>query len=119
MELYAMSSVVERKLFNTLLAALCGVAVLLCAADVRAQEEDPLKSLELKLEGECDKANSRLWVVNNHATRTIIATLRWNLAGAKRIVTDQFQVVPSARLEIGCAAQADIVVARFADAPAP
>jgi hypothetical protein len=114
-----MSSVVEKKSSNALLAALCGVAVFLCATNARAQTEDPLKNLELKLEGECDKANSRLWVINSHESRTIIATLRWNLAGAKRIVTDQFQVLPSARLEIGCAAQADIVVARFADAPPP
>ena len=109
-----MTRAVEKLLIRALLAGLCVVSVSAYAAD-----EDPLKSVELKLEGECDKANSRLWVINNHASRTVIATLRWNLAGAKRIVTDQFQVLPSARLEIGCAAQADIVVARFADAPAP
>jgi hypothetical protein len=119
-----MTRAAEKQSLTGLLTALCGVAVFLCAASARAQveaarTEDPVKSVELKLEGECDKANSRLWVINNHQTRTIIATLRWNLAGAKRIVTDQFQVLPSARLEIGCAAQADIVVARFADAPSP
>jgi hypothetical protein len=109
-----MTRAVEKLLVRALLAGICVVGVSAHAAD-----EDPVKSVELKLEGECDKANSRLWVINNHQTRTIIATLRWNLAGAKRIVTDQFQVLPSARLEIGCAAQADIVVARFADAPSP
>jgi hypothetical protein len=109
-----MTRAVEKLLSTVLLAVLCTVAGPALAAD-----EDPVKNLELKLEGECDKANSRLWVINNHASRTIIATLRWNLAGAKRIVTDQFQVLPAARLEIGCAAQADIVVARFADAPPP
>jgi hypothetical protein len=109
-----MTRAVEKLLIRALLAGICVVS-----ASAHAADEDPLKSVELKLEGECDKANSRLWVINNHQTRTIIATLRWNLAGAKRIVTDQFQVVPSARLEIGCAAQADIVVARFADAPSP
>lgn len=109
-----MSRALKKSLSSALLAGLCSVVAPAYAAD-----EDPLKSVELKLEGECDKANSRLWVINNHASRVIIATLRWNLAGAKRIVTDQFQVLPSARLEIGCAAQADIVVARFADAPPP
>jgi len=109
-----MTRAFEQLLKRTLLAGLC-----MAAGGALAAEEDALKSVELKLEGQCDKANSRLWVVNNHATRAIIATLRWNLAGAKRIVTDQFQVLPSASLEIGCAAQADIVVARFADAPPP
>jgi len=108
-----MSRGYKKLLTLTLLAGLC------IAAGPAMGEEDAVKSVELKLEGQCDKANSRLWVVNNHLSRTIIATLRWNLAGAKRIVTDQFQVLPNARLEIGCAAQADIVVARFADAPLP
>jgi len=109
-----MSRAFSRRIASMGLAALC-----VAAQGAMAAEEDALKSVELKLEGQCDKANSRLWVVNTHASRPIIATLRWNLAGAKRIVTDQFQVLPNARLEIGCAAQADIVVARFADAPSP
>lgn len=83
------------------------------APNAQAVEEDATKSVELRLEGECDPKNSRLWLLNNHPTRSIIATLRWNLAGSKRIITDQFQVTPGSRREIGCAAQADIVVAAF------
>jgi hypothetical protein len=80
----------------------------------RSADEDPVKSLTLILEGACDPKNSRLFVESKHATRTIIATLRWNLSGSKRVATDQFQVAPNARVEIGCAAQADIVSAIFA-----
>ena len=84
------------------------------APNAQAVEEDATKSVELRLEGECDPKNSRLWLLNNHPTRSIIATLRWNLAGSKRIITDQFQVNPASKREIGCAAQADVVVAAFA-----
>ena len=89
-------------------------AIMLIALPVRAADEDAAKSVELRLEGQCDAKNSRLWLVNNHGSKPIIATLRWNLAGSKRVITEQFQVVPGGKLEIGCAAQADIVVAAFA-----
>jgi hypothetical protein len=78
-------------------------------------EEDASKSVELRLEGSCDANNSRLWVLNNHTTKSVIATLRWSLANSKRVVNDQFQVAPSARLEVGCAAKADIVKAVFVE----
>ena len=77
-------------------------------------EEEAAKNLTLILEGACDPKNSRLFVESKHASRTIIATLRWNLSGSKRVATDQFQVAPNARVEIGCAAQADIVSAVYA-----
>jgi hypothetical protein len=76
-------------------------------------EEEAVKNLTLVLEGACDPKNSRLYVESKHATRTIVATLRWNLAGSKRVASDQFQVGPNTRVEIGCAAQADIVSAAF------
>jgi hypothetical protein len=78
-------------------------------------EEDASKSVELRLEGVCDANNSKLWLVNNHATRSVVATLRWSLANSKRVINDQFQVVAAGRLEIGCAAKADIVKAVFVD----
>ena len=99
---------------SMLLAATVAFAVLRMAApNAQGVEEDASKSVELRLEGDCDPKNKRLWLLNNHATRSIIATLRWNLAGSKRIITDQFQVTPSSKREIGCAAQADVVVAAF------
>jgi hypothetical protein len=66
------------------------------------------------LEGACDANNSRLWLINNHATKSVVATLRWSLKNSKRIATDQFQVGPQGKLEIGCASTADIVVAQYA-----
>jgi hypothetical protein len=90
-------------------------AVWLAFAPVaRSAEEEAAKNLTLILEGACDPKNSRLFVESKHATKTIIATLRWNLAGSKRIASDQFQIGPNARVEIGCAAQADIVSAQYA-----
>jgi hypothetical protein len=88
--------------------------VLLSSHFAVAADEDPVKAVELRLEGACDANNKRLWLHNNHPSRAIIATLRWNLFGSKRIINDQFRVVAAGRLEIGCAAQADIVSAVFA-----
>jgi len=89
-------------------------AALMLLTAIAHAEDDPVKSVELRLEGECDPINRRLWLVNNHATKTVIATLRWSLANSKRVASDQFQVGAAARLEIGCAAKADIVSAVFA-----
>ena len=106
-----MTSTVKAVLLGALLAT-ASIVPLQAFAD----DDDPVKNLELKLEGECDSANSHLFVINKHSSKTIIATLRWNLAGSKRIITDKFQVVAAARVEVGCAAQADIVGAVFAPA---
>jgi hypothetical protein len=76
-------------------------------------DEDPLTFVILKYEGECDKENRHLWVSNAHATKSIIATIRWHLAKSSRVVTDQFQIGPLQRLEVGCAAQSDIPSAQF------
>jgi hypothetical protein len=89
-------------------------ALVLSLASTAHAEDDSVKSIELRLEGECDANNSRLWLVNNHATKAIVASLRWSLANSKRVASDQFQVAASARLEIGCAAKADIVSAVYA-----
>jgi hypothetical protein len=89
------------------------VAAVAFAPLARGADEDPVKSLTLVLEGACDAKNSHLFVESKHATKTIVATLRWNLAGSKRVASDQCQVTPGSRVEIGCAAQADIVSAQF------
>ena len=102
---------VNYKIFISVVAAVW----LACAPIARAADEDPTKSLTLILEGACDPKNSRLFVESKNTTRTIVATLRWSLAGSKRVASDQFQVAPSARVEIGCAAKADIVSAHFVD----
>ena len=89
--------------------ALCG----LFAAGVTPAQEDPVKSLELRLEGQCDEANGRLWLINNHASKSIIAQLQWSLANSKRVIKEQFQISAQSKVEIGCAARADIAGAQF------
>jgi len=93
--------------------SVAALAASLAFAQTARAEDDPVKNLTLSLEGACDAKNSRLFVENKNPTKTIVATLRWNLAGSKRVASDQFQVAPGARVEIGCAAQADIVSAQF------
>ena len=96
------------------LIGVAAIATLLAHAPQSRADDEAAKSLALLLEGSCDAKNSRLFVESKHPTKTIIATLRWNLAGSKRVASDQFQVAPGARVEVGCAAQADIVSATFA-----
>jgi hypothetical protein len=91
------------------------LAVLALASPIvaSAQAEDASKFVELQLEGFCDKVNNKLWLLNSHTSKLIVATVRWNLSGSKRLIVDKFQVMPGTRREIGCAAQADLVSAEF------
>ena len=76
-------------------------------------DEDPVTFLNLEYQGDCDKENRHLWIENSHSTKSILATIRWHLAKSTRVVSDQFQIGPAQRLEIGCAAQSDIASAQF------
>lgn len=108
-----------KKHWRIVAGALSIGALLTPGLAMRAQDAaalaDPVKSVELRLDGQCDEKNSRLWLSNNHDSKTIIATLRWSLAGGKRVITDSFQVAPMARIEVGCAARAEVAEARFAE----
>lgn len=68
----------------------------------------------LKLEGACDAQNNRLWLSNTHTFKTVAATIRWRAAGGKDL-TDQFFPGPNSVREIGCAAEAEILEAKFAE----
>lgn len=70
--------------------------------------------VSLKLEGACDAQNNRLWLTNTHTFKTVSTTVRWRAAGGKDL-TDQFFPGPNSVREIGCAAEAEIVEAKFAD----
>jgi hypothetical protein len=70
--------------------------------------------VSLKLEGSCDAQNNRLWLTNTHTFKTVTTTVRWRAAGGKDL-TDQFFPGPNSVREIGCAAEAEIVEAKFAD----
>ena len=70
--------------------------------------------VSLKLEGACDAQNNRLWLTNTHTFKTVATTVRWRAAGGKDL-SEQFFPGPNSVREIGCAAEAEIVEAKFAD----
>ncbi|HJY40797.1 MAG TPA: hypothetical protein VJ303_06170 [Steroidobacteraceae bacterium] len=81
---------------------------------IRAADEAAATFVSLKLEGACDAQNNRLWLTNTHTFKTVATTVRWRAAGGKDL-TDQFFPGPNSVREIGCAAEAEIVEAKFAD----
>jgi hypothetical protein len=86
------------------------------AAGNGAQDQQPTVTsyVSLKLEGSCDQNNTRLWLVNSHTFKTVMTTVRWKAAGGKDL-TEQFYPLPNSVREIGCAAEAEIVDAKFVD----
>ena len=79
-----------------------------------ADDAAPATFVSLKLEGACDAQNNRLWLTNTHTFKTVATTVRWRAAGGKDL-QDQFFPGPNSVREIGCAAEAEIVEAKFAD----
>lgn len=94
------------------------VAMLLAtsgSARAAEEEEAPAASFVATRFGKpCDDKNNRLWLENSHTFKTIAVVLRWNAAGGKSL-SDQFFSVPNSAREIGCAAEAEIVEAKFAE----
>jgi hypothetical protein len=92
-----------------------GVMATVVTIGVQAAEEASASSfVTLKLEGACDAQNTRLWLVNSHTFKTIATTVRWKAAGGKDL-REQFFPGPNSVREIGCAAEAEILDAKFAD----
>jgi hypothetical protein len=92
-----------------------GVVATVATIAVQAAEEAAASSfVTLKLEGSCDAQNTRLWLVNSHTFKTIATTVRWRAAGGKDL-SEQFFPGPNSVREIGCAAEAEILDAKFAD----
>lgn len=79
-----------------------------------AEEESPASYVSLKFEGDCDARNKRLWLANSHSYKTIATTVRWRADGGKDL-TEQLFPGPNTLREIGCAADAEIIEAKFAD----
>jgi hypothetical protein len=100
----------------TQVAALAGALSVLCAgpASIEAAEESPAGYVSLKFEGDCDAKNKRLWLSNTHTFKTIATTVRWRADGGKDL-TEQLFPAPNTVREIGCAADAEILEAKFAD----
>lgn len=95
----------------SVLAAAIGGPTLLAAEEPEAAAST---FVTLKLEGACDAQNNRLWLSNTHTFKTVAATIRWRAAGGKDL-TDQFFPGPNSVREIGCAAEAELVEAKFAE----
>ena len=88
---------------------------MIASASLQAAEEPAASTyVSLKLEGACDAQNNRLWLTNAHTFKTIATTVRWRAAGGKDL-TDQFYPGPNTVREIGCASEAEIIEAKFAD----
>lgn len=79
-----------------------------------AEEESAGSFVSLKLEGACDAQNNRLWLTNEHTFKTVATRVRWRAAGGKDL-TEQFYPGPNSVREIGCAAEAEILEAKFAE----
>jgi hypothetical protein len=90
--------------------------VLALAANAYAQaaDEQPAAFVSFKFEGSCGGENKRLWLANTHTFKTISTTLRWRAVGGKNL-TEQFFAGPNTVREVGCAAEAEILTAQFAD----
>jgi hypothetical protein len=88
--------------------------VLAGSAALYAAEPTATSFVALKFEGTCDAQNNRLWLSNTHTFKTIVTTVRWRAAGGKDLV-EQFFPAPNSQREIGCAAEGEIVEAKFAE----
>ena len=101
----------------TQIAAICALGVVATIATIAVQAAEQAAAstfVTLKLEGSCDAQNTRLWLVNSHTFKTIATTVRWKAAGGKDL-REQFFPGPNSVREIGCAAEAEILDAKFAD----
>jgi hypothetical protein len=97
------------------IAAFIFLALVSAATGLEAADDAPAATfVSLKLEGSCDAQNNRLWLTNTHTFKTVATRVRWRAAGGKDL-TDQFYPGPNTVREIGCAAEAEIVEAKFAD----
>ncbi|HTJ20381.1 MAG TPA: hypothetical protein VL494_26650 [Steroidobacteraceae bacterium] len=97
------------------IAAFILLGSMTASAGLKAADEAAAASfVSLKLEGACDAQNNRLWLTNTHTFKTVATTVKWRAAGGKDL-QDQFFPGPNSVREIGCAAEAEIIEAKFAD----
>jgi hypothetical protein len=99
----------------SIISTVLAIAILSIGAASRAAEEAaPNTFVTLKFEGACDGQNNRLWLANTHTFKTVVAKVRWRAAGGKDL-TEDFFPAPNTVREIGCAAEAEIIEAKFAE----
>lgn len=99
----------------TIVSTVLAIVMLSAGAASRAADEAaPNTFVVLKFEGACDDQNNRLWLSNTHTFKTVVTKVRWRAAGGKDLTEDFFPAPNSVR-EIGCAAEAEILEAKFAE----
>jgi hypothetical protein len=90
------------------------VATMIVASAYAAEDPPPASFIALKFEGECDSSNKHLWLANEHTFKTIAVRVQWHAAGGKDLSEEFFQGPKSSR-EIGCAADATVIEAKFSE----
>ena len=100
---------------KSIVAAVLALATLSVGIIGRAADEAaPNTFVALKFEGACDGQNNRLWLSNTHTFKTVVTKVRWKAAGGKDL-TEDFYPPPNSVREIGCASEAEILEAKFAE----
>ena len=100
---------------KSVVSAVLAVVILGAGALSQAADEAaPNTFVALKFEGACDGQNNRLWLSNTHTFKTVVTKVRWKAAGGKDL-TEDFYPAPNSVREIGCAAEAEILEAKFAE----
>ena len=102
------------RLKSIVTASLAAVIMSIGTAGRAADEAAPNTFVALKFEGSCDGQNNRLWLSNTHTFKTVVTKVRWKAAGGKDL-TEDFYPAPNSVREIGCAAEAEILEAKFAE----
>jgi hypothetical protein len=99
----------------SIVSTVLAIAYLSLGAASRAAEEPaPNTFVTLKFEGACDGQNNRLWLSNTHTFKTVVTRVRWRAAGGKDL-SEEFYPAPNSIREIGCAAEAEVIEAKFAE----
>lgn len=80
----------------------------------RGQEEVATNFATLTYTAKCDDVNRRLVLENAHTYKSLQVVVRWRAAGGKDL-QEQFFPPPQSKIEIGCAAESQIVEAKFVD----
>jgi hypothetical protein len=92
---------------------MCAIATL-CTGATDPPIENAAAYVSLKFEGTCDSDNKRLYLANRHTYKSIETTIRWIAVGGKALM-ETFSPEPTSEMEIGCAANATIIEAAFAE----
>jgi hypothetical protein len=91
----------------------CAADASVAAARFLNASENATSFVSLSFNGSCgDGVNGRVFLVNRHTSRDIMATVRWRVANGQ-FSTQQFRTNAGTRQQIGCAADANVTAARF------